>query len=200
MRGFRSDCRHRVQEMRAGGGLTGRDFGPVRIVAVHADLAFHWAGGPFPITAGAAVGPSLPVAIGRAVATAAKERALSQLNLPPVAGLQQFQVLLVMAVETVVVTVVRPVPHYDVLVFLRDDEIVLRVEPQNRRLALFMAGIAIKVRQVGFGPNQFGIGLTNRGGFKELGIDQRNLLERWRARAETRHELKGQGEEYHRQD
>ena len=189
-----------MEEVWPRGRLARWNLGPVRIMAIHADLAFHWAGGSVPIASGSAVGSSFPIAIGRPMATATKRRAINQFNLPPVAGLQQFQVLLVVAVEAVVVTVMRSVPHYDVLVFLRDDEIVLRVEPQNRRLALFMAGIAIKVRQVGFGPNQFGIGLTNRGGFKELGIDQRNLLERWRARAETRHELKGQGEEYNRQD
>ena len=62
------------------------------------------------------------------MATAAQRRAFRQLDLAPVAGLQQFQVLLVVAVKTVVVPVVRPVPHHDVLVFLGDDEIMLRVE------------------------------------------------------------------------
>ena len=131
--------------MRAGRGFAGRDFGTVRIVAVHADLAFDWAEASVPIATCPAMGSGFPVAIGRPVATAAKERAFRQLNLTPVTGLQQFQVLLVVAVETVVVPVVRPVPHHDVLMFLWNDDIVLRVKPQNRRFAFFMAGVAIKV-------------------------------------------------------
>src|ERR1039458_2265338 len=192
VRSFRSD-RHRMEEMRAGCGFAGRDFGTVWVVAVHANLALDRAGGPVPIPAGPAVGSGFPVAIGRPVATAAKERALRQLNLPPVAGLQQFQVLLVVAVETVVVPVVRPVPHHNVRVFLRDDEIVLRVEPQGWGLALFMAGVAIKVRQIGLGANQFGVGLPDGSGFEELGIDQRDIAGRRKTRARTRHELQGQG-------
>ena len=114
-------------------------------MAVHADLALDRAGGPVPITAGPAVSSGFPIAIGRPVATAAKQRALNQLNLAPIAGLQQFQVLLVVAVKAVVVSVMRAVPHHDVLMFLRNDDILLCIKPQNRRLAFFMVGVAIKV-------------------------------------------------------
>ena len=131
--------------MRARGRFAGRDPGMVRVVAVHADLTLDGAGGPIPIAAGPAVGASFPIAVGRSVAAPAQWSAFRKLDLAPVARLELFQVLLVVAVETVVVPVVRPVAHHNVLVLLRDDEVVLRVKPQNRWLVLLMASIAIKV-------------------------------------------------------
>ena len=145
VRALRGNFRHRVEEVRPRGWFAGRDFGMVRIMAVHADLAFNGAGGPFPVASGPAVSPGFPVAIGRPVATAAERRAFRQFDLAPVAGLQQFQILLVVTVKAVVVPVMRPVPHHDVLMFLRNDDILLRIKPQNRRFAFFMAGVAIKV-------------------------------------------------------
>ena len=168
--------RHRMEEMGSGGGLAGGDFGMVRVVAVHADLPSNWAGGPVPVTAGAAVGASFPVPISRSVATAAKRRAFRQLDMPPVASLQQLQVLVVVAVETVVIPVVRPMAHHNVFMFLRDNDILLRIEPQNRWLALLMAGIAIKVREVCFGANQLGVRLPDGRRGQELGVNQGNLI------------------------
>ena len=102
-------------------------------MAVHANLAFHRAGSPVPVATSAAMGSSFPVAIGRPVATAAERGAFRQFDLTPIAGLQQFQVLLVVAVEAVVVAVMRPVPHHNILMLFRDDEVVLRIEPYLRR-------------------------------------------------------------------
>ncbi len=131
--------------MRAGRRFARRDFGMVRVVAVHTDLAFDWPGCSVPIAASPAVGVGFPVAIGRSVATAAQRGALRQLDLAPVAGLQLFQVLLVVTVETVVVPVVSAVLHHDVLMLLRDNEILLCVESERRRLALLMADVTVKV-------------------------------------------------------
>jgi hypothetical protein len=63
-----------------------------------------------------------------------------------------------------------------------------------------MAGVAIEVREIGFLPDEFGVGLPEGGGSEELGIDQGNLLGCREPRAETGHKLQAQGEEYHRQD
>ena len=104
------------------------DLGAVGIVAVHANLAFDGVRAAVPVAAGPAMGAGLPVAIRRPVATAAQERTLGKLDLPPVASLQQLQVLLVMAVEAVVVPVVRAMFHHNILMLLRDNDVVLRVE------------------------------------------------------------------------
>src|SRR5262249_5619865 len=107
------------------------DLWVVRIVAVDADLALQGTGTAVPITPSPAVGTGFPVAIGRSMATAAQPRAFCELHLVPVAGLQELQVLLVATVETVVVPVMAPVAHNDVLVLLRDDDVLLGVESQR---------------------------------------------------------------------
>src|ERR1035437_9635782 len=91
-------------------------------------------------------------------------------------------------------------PHHNVLMFLRHDDIVLRVKSQRRGFALFMAGVAIKVRQVGFGANQFGVGLPDGSGIEELGINQGDHAGRWKALGGSGYESQAQSDEYHRQD
>ncbi len=80
-----------------------------------------------PIAAGAAVGAGFPVAIGRAVATAAQELAVREVSLRVVRSrvCSRVEVGFVVAVETVVVSVVAAVAHHDVRMFLRDDQFLL---------------------------------------------------------------------------
>ena len=103
------------------------------------------AGLPAPIPAGAAVGSGLPIAIGWTVTTAAQPRALGEFQLVAIAGLEHLKIVLVMAIEAEVVAVMAAMPHYNIRVLLWDDDVVIFVETQSRRLDPFVAAVAIKV-------------------------------------------------------
>lgn len=65
-----------------------------------------------------------------------------------IARLQQLQVAFIVAIETVVIPVVLPMRHHNVGMFLRNNQVEIRVKTQNRRLSLFMAAIAVEIRKV----------------------------------------------------
>ena len=91
----------------------------MRIVAIDAILTFEFAQGSIPAPADSSMHARFPIPVTWAVTTAAKGRAVSEFQLASVTRLQAFQVGFVMAIVTIVVSVVAPVPHDDVFMFLR---------------------------------------------------------------------------------
>src|SRR5690348_13074495 len=104
----------------------------VRVVAIDANLAREALRLRIPVAAGSSVRSSLPVAISRAVATAAEARAVLELYLMAVACLQQLQVLLIVTVEADVIAIVAAVLHHDVLMFLGDEDVVIGIVLDDR--------------------------------------------------------------------
>ena len=117
----------------------------VRIVAVGAVEAPDIPLAAIPVTTGATMGAGVPIADRRAVAAAAKLRALGEFQLVAVAHLQGLEVGLVVAVVAEVVPVVRAVPHHDVGVLVGDKEVVLVVETKRRGLVALVTDIAVVV-------------------------------------------------------
>ena len=70
-----------------------------------------------------------------------------------IARLQQLQVALIVAIETVVIPIVLPMGHHNVGMFLRNNQVEIRVKTQNRRLSLFMAAIAVEIREIRLHPD-----------------------------------------------
>ena len=116
---------------------------------------------PIPQPAGATVHTGLPIPIGGSMTASAEGRAVAKAHLPSIPCLEEFEILFVMAVETVVVPVVRAMPHHNRIVFLGTDQCVVRIEAQRRRLVFLVAGITVKIRKIGAGSLHLGIGLTN---------------------------------------
>ena len=130
----------------------------MRIVAIDANLALGRPATAIPVPTRATMGAGFPIAEGWAVTTAAEQRAFLQPKLMFVACLQLHEVLLVVAIEAVVVAIVPAMGHYHIRMFLGDDEVLISVEAKRRRLALFMATIAIEVGQVCLHLNKLQIG------------------------------------------
>ena len=126
----------------------------MRIMARGAHLAVNRTEGPLPIAAGSTVNSGFPVPVSRAVATAAQSGALDDLQMAPIASLEQLKVGFIVTIKTIVVAMVPPVRHHDVIVFLGDHHIAFGVKLQLRGFVLFMAGIAIKPRSIAPGSHQ----------------------------------------------
>lgn len=88
--------------------------------------------------------------------------------------MELLQIVFVMAIEAEIVAVVASMSHGDVGVFFGDQEIMFLVETQRRGFIALVTGITVKVRKVGFGPNQFRIGNTDRGIAGNRSIDERD--------------------------
>src|ERR1022692_2969564 len=125
--------------MRGGRGVASGKFRRVRIVAVHALLALGWAQVLIPKAADASMRSGFPIPIRRAVTTTAQLRAVGEFQLVAIAGLQEFKVRFVMAVEAVVVAAMTAVAHDDVRMFFGNDKILICVVTKLRRFAFFVA-------------------------------------------------------------
>ena len=77
-----------------------------------------------------------PVAIRRAMATAAERSAVREFQFAFVLRLEEFEVGFVVAIEAVVVSFVAAVMHHDVGMLLGNDEILIGVEAQRGGLPL----------------------------------------------------------------
>jgi hypothetical protein len=133
------------------------------------------------------------------VTTAAKPGALREFQLVAIAGLEHFEIVFVMAIETEVIAVMAAVPHDNVGVFLRDYDIVVFVKAQGRGLAPFVTGVTIKVRKVGFGRDELSVGNARSRVAGERGIYQRNGGQCSGVPPEVRDKGSGQPEEAQRQ-
>ena len=116
----------------------------MRIVTGGAHLAFNRAQFPFPVTAGTPMHASFPVSVGWTMTTATQGRAFHDFQMPAVAGLEQFQVGLIMAVETIVVAIVPPMRHHNIVMLLWHDDVAFGVQFQFKRLVFFVAGVALE--------------------------------------------------------
>ena len=92
-----------------------------------------------PISADPPVDSNFPVAIRRAVATAAEAAAFGQLERLALAWPEQFKILRVMTVETMVVAIAASVPQHEIAVFLWQKDISIGVETHNDRLRRVVA-------------------------------------------------------------
>jgi len=168
----------RSQRVRPGGRFAGWEARSVRVMTGDAILPRDRAGLPPPIAGGASVGARLPIAIGWTVTTAAQPGALGELQLATIAGLEHFEIGLIVAIEAEVVPVMAAVPHDNIRVFLGDNDVVIFVVSQSRRFALFVADVTIKVGQVGFGRDELAVRNARRRVTGERGIDERNGRQR----------------------
>ena len=100
-----------------------------------------------------------PVAISRPVATAAQLAAVGEGQFPPVPGLEQGQIGLVVTVETIVVAAMLAVPHHDVGVLRGNNDVLVGVKPQRRRAFLVVTNIAVKIQPIRPSPNQIRVRL-----------------------------------------
>ncbi len=165
---------HRSQRMRAGRGLPPRERRRMRIMAVYTLFALGGAQVVIPITADSPVRAGFPVPIRRAVATAAQSRAVCEFHRMAVTGLQQLQVGFVVAVEAVIVATMSAMPHDDVRMFLGNNQVLVRVISQRRRLPFFMADRTVKIGQVLARAHKVCVRTPHRRGVQEIGVHQRN--------------------------
>jgi len=131
--------------MRAGEWFASRKLWRVRIVACDAILPLEFSWFAAPVAATASMRTCFPITIRWTVATAAQRRAVSEFQFPSIARLEALEIILVMAIETVVVPVVTAMAHFEIRVFFGNDDVVIRVIANRRRLALLVARVAIEV-------------------------------------------------------
>ena len=105
---------------------------------------------------------------------AAEGGAVVKRKFPTISRLKYFEVVFVVAIETVVVPLVRAVMHHYVRMFFGNDEILVFVKTQSGRLTFFMAYIAIEVRQIFASFDQVGIRPTRGHGAEKVGVHQWN--------------------------
>src|ERR1035437_3298856 len=151
----------------------------VRVVAACATEAHHVALAVIPEAAYAAMCSGFPIAIRRPVTTAAERRDIVEFQFAAVAHLERGEVLFVVAVVKEVVSVVRTVAHHDVGVLLGNNDLLVRVVANRRRILFFVAAIAVVIREILFRLDEVGVGPAPRRGLKEFFVDERNVLLRW---------------------
>ena len=142
-------------------------------MTVHTNFTINWPQAPVPIAAGATVLAGLPVAINRAVATAAQELAVGKAHLPPVAREQRGEVGRVVTHEAVVVGP-GAMAHHDVRMLGGDEQFAIRVMAQWRRFALLMADVTFEIRQVGAFADEIRVSLPHGGCAQKIRAHQRN--------------------------
>src|SRR5215472_14503304 len=112
-----------MKQIRSRSRLAPRKLWMMRIMAGSAGFEGHFSKAGVPVTARASVNSGFPVAKGWPMATAAQRRAVRYFQLAPVASLQGVELRFVVTVEAVVVSTMGAVPHHDIFVFGRDDEL-----------------------------------------------------------------------------
>jgi hypothetical protein len=133
------------------------------------------------------------------VTTTAQPGALGELQLAAIAGLEHLEIGLIVAIETDVVPVMTAVPHDNIRVFLRDDNVMILIDAQGWRFSLFVAAIAIKVGKVGFGCDKLSIGDARCRIAGERRVHQWNVGQRGSVPPEIRDKGSRQRQEAQRQ-
>ena len=126
------DRLRRMQQVRPRRRLTGWKRRRVRVVTGGANLAVDRAQFALPVAAGPPVHACFPIPISRPMTTAAKRGTFYNLQVAAITGLERFEVVLIVAVEAIVVAVVPPVGHDDVLVLLWNNHVSLVVQFELR--------------------------------------------------------------------
>ena len=98
-------------------------------MAIYTYPALLDACGRIPISIDTAMCAGLPIAVSRPVATTAQRRAVLEFQLPAIARLKDNKIGFIVAIETVVVTLMSAMAHHYVFMFLRNYDIVIGVKP-----------------------------------------------------------------------
>ena len=151
------------------------------IVAGRAGLLGRLSKLPVPITAGPSVNARLPIAIGRAMATAAKLRAFRQFQSVTVPRHQLIEVRRVVAIVTMIVAFVSSMLESKILVFVRQDHIVVLIQFDLRRFGSVVTRIAILAGRIASGPNEFSRRNTHGRRVRELRIHRSHGHDRFGA-------------------
>src|ERR1043166_4331714 len=101
--------------MRPGSRLARWKRGGMRIMARRADLPIHRTEVAIPETAGPPMDTRFPIPVSRAMATAAEGRAVDNFQMPAVAGLKQLEIGFVVAIIAVVIAMMTPMSHHDIV-------------------------------------------------------------------------------------
>src|SRR5690348_8487831 len=131
----------RSQRVRRRRRFARREFGLVGIMTGNAIHSRDWPAVAIPITAGPSVCATLPIAVSGTVAASAERSAFGELQLAPVAGLEQLEVRFVVAIETEIVPIMAAMAHYDVRMFFGNDQIVLLVETHSGSFVALVTGV-----------------------------------------------------------
>ena len=131
-------------------------------MAIHAELAIDSAQRTIPKSARSTVRPRVPIPERGTVAASAEKLALAEGDFAAVPRLQQREVGFVMAIVAIIISAVGAVAHHDVRVFLGDNDDAVRIQVNGRRLALFVAGVAVEIGQID-GPDIFHVGSLGTG-------------------------------------
>ena len=134
----------------------------MRIMTIHAILAFELAGFAAPIAAGPPMSAAFPIAKCWPMATSTQFRAVGAFQFTSVARLETVKIVFVMAIIAVVVSVVISVFHDNFLMLLGQHRVLPRIVMKRNVFSIFMAGIAIEAGKVAFISGGRGIGFANR--------------------------------------
>ena len=144
----------------------------MRIVTGRAILPCDGAAVPIPKAADAPVNANLPIAIRRAMAGAAQLRAFGQLEVSAVASAQMIQRARIMTIEAIVVSVVSAVAQDQIFVFVRQDDVVVRIPMHLDGLAFVVADVAVEAGSVAAGADQFSGGHAHGGGVRKARVER----------------------------
>ena len=116
----------------------------MRVVTGCTNLPIDRAKFALPVAARAAMNACFPIPIRWAVATAAQSRTVRYLQVATIPCLELFEIVLIVAIETVVVAMVPSVTHDNIAVFFGNDNVAVGVQFKFRRVLLVVAGVTVK--------------------------------------------------------
>jgi hypothetical protein len=114
------------------------------------------------------------------MAAAAEGGAFRELQLATVAGLEQFEIGFIMAIETEIVAVMTAMAHDDVSVLFGNEEVVLIVEAESGSFVALVTGVTIEVREIFLAGDQLGVGNADGVVAGEGRVDEGDVREMWR--------------------
>src|SRR5437764_13693090 len=115
----------------------------MRVVTRRAFNASGGTGITLPVAAGAPVDASLPIPICWTMAACAKFDTFVPLILSSVPCLECVEVLRIVAIKALIIAIIAPVTHDEVLVLFWQNWVAGRVQPHLDWFVSFMAGIAV---------------------------------------------------------
>jgi hypothetical protein len=116
-----------------------------------------------------------PITEGWTMAAAAQGRAVNDFQLAAVARLEHLEIGFVVAIETIVVSMVPTMSHDDILMLFGNNNVPVGIQFQFGRALLIVADVAFEIRHVPTGTCQVCGGLACCGGADKVGIDQRDF-------------------------
>jgi len=163
-------------------------------VAGSAVLADRPAALAIPKSADPPVDSDFPVAIRRAVATAAEPAAFGELERLAFARPEQFEILRVVTIETMIVAIAPSMSQHEIAVRLGQDDGSVGVEVNDDRLFLVVAGVARHARSVPAGAKELGGGHPDGCGICKLRRRRRDGRPRGQPAPQVEAERRGHAE------